>query len=171
MSAADAIAELFEEHRLALLRRARRVVGAEADAEDAVQEVMITLLRAPHLLAGVERLGGWLLTLVTRRCLDLMRSESRRRARESAQGVVELFAGSVQPLALMQRAEVCQFVARQIAALPVEQRAVFVGNALDGMSYRELSEAWGVPMGTLMARKKKAVDTLRASLREQGYLG
>jgi len=172
MASADtpAIAAIFAEYGDQLVARARRVLGSEADAEDAVQEVMLTLLDAPHLLSTVDRLGGWLLTMARRRAIDLVRSDARRTARESSDAVEELFAGVPDPAAWMERDEVARAVARAVEELPHAQRAAFVANALDGRTFKEISEETGVPMGTLMARKKKAVDHIRTRLSKQGLL-
>ena len=162
------IAAIFAEYGDQLAARARRVLGSEADADDAVQEVMLTLLDAPHVLASVDRLGGWLLTMVRRRAIDLVRSESRRSERET--GVEDLFHGLPDPEAWMERDEVAQAVASAVDELPEVQRAAFVANALQGRTFKEISEETGVPMGTLMARKKTAVDAIRARLSKRGLL-
>ena len=172
MASADApaIATLFVEYGDQLVARARRVMGSEADAEDAVQEVMLTLLDAPHLLATVESLGGWLLTMARRRAIDLVRSDARRSAREASDTVEDLFAGVPDPAEWMERDEVAHAVANAVEELPHAQRAAFVANALDGRTFKEISEETGVPMGTLMARKKRAVDHIRGRLRQRGLL-
>ncbi len=162
------IAAIFAEYGDQLAARARRVLGSEADADDAVQEVMLTLLDAPHVLASVDRLGGWLLTMVRRRSIDLVRSESRRSARES--GVEELFAGVADPEAWMERDEVAHAVASALEELPAAQREAFVASALEGRTFKEMAQETGVPMGTLMARKKRAVDHIRARLDRRGLL-
>lgn len=164
------IAGLFEEHAADLRRRARWVLGSEADADDAVQEVMLTLLEAPNLLAGVERIAGWLLTLVRRRAIDIVRSESRRRRREEDDAVAELLAGAGDLEADLEREELARAVAAAVRGLPGPQREVFVANELEGVTFRELSERSGTPMGTLMARKKRAVDRIRERLRREGWL-
>ena len=166
----ESIADVFTTYGEDLKRRARRILGSEADAEDAVQEVMLALLSAPGVLSAVTRLAGWLVTVVRRRCVDLIRADARRKARESVRGVEDLFAGSDDPAALMEQEEVARLVAEAVDELPEALRAPFVANVLDGLTFREMSEQTGVPMGTLMARKKKAVDTLRARLRSRGLV-
>jgi DNA-directed RNA polymerase specialized sigma24 family protein len=64
------VAELFEAFRPRLLQWARAVVRSDVDAEDAVPDAMLALLRAPHLLAAVEKTGSWLYAVVRRRCVD-----------------------------------------------------------------------------------------------------
>jgi RNA polymerase sigma factor (sigma-70 family) len=171
--AMDRVERLFVSQGPALVRRARAVMRSEADAEDAVQEAMLSLLRAPHVLGGVERLAGWIFTVVRRRCADIARSDSRRRSAEAEAeeqvGVEDLFDVD-DPAALMERDEVADAVAEVVEGLPGELRFAFMGNALDGRTFRELAEESGVPAGTLMARKKRAVDRIRHELERRKLL-
>ncbi|MHC4599993.1 MAG: RNA polymerase sigma factor [Planctomycetota bacterium] len=164
-----AIADLFSRHGEDMVRWARRVLHSETDAEDVVQEVMLGLLRAPHLLVGVDRLGAWLFTLVKRKSVDLIRREVRRRSREAEIGLEEVFEGT-DPAAWMMREEFAEAFARAVDGLDEELRSVFVQNGLEDRTFREISGASGVPMGTLMARKKKAVEILREALLREGFL-
>ena len=169
-TAAHPVAEIFAEHGREMLGRSRRLLRSDADAEDAVQEVMLSLVRAPHVLAALERVGGWLLALVHRRCVDLVRGDRRREEKEAGAGIENLFPGA-DPAELAEREELCRAVARAVDALPEELRWAFVRNGLQEKTFREMSEESGVPMGTLMARKAKAVELLRAELRRQEFVG
>ncbi|MEV6769588.1 sigma-70 family RNA polymerase sigma factor [Nocardia sp. NPDC051030] len=70
-------AEAFESQRRRLRAVAYRMVGSMAEAEDAVQEAWLRFDRAE--LAGIDNLEGWLTTVVTRICLDALRTRQRRR--------------------------------------------------------------------------------------------
>lgn len=67
----------FEAHRPHLTAVATRILGAGGDAEDAVQEAWLRYERAD--VADVENLRGWLTTVVSRICLDQLRSRTARR--------------------------------------------------------------------------------------------
>jgi RNA polymerase sigma factor (sigma-70 family) len=67
----------FEKHRPQLKAIAYRMLGSLADADDAVQETWIRLSGTDNL--DVENLGGWLRTVVTRVCLNMLRSRTTRR--------------------------------------------------------------------------------------------
>lgn len=69
--------EVFEQHRPHLHAVALRILGSPAEADDALQEAWIRASRAG--LDGVENPGGWLTTIVSRVCLTLLDSRSRRR--------------------------------------------------------------------------------------------
>lgn len=71
------LTERFEENRPRLRGVAYRVLGSLSDAEDAVQEAWLRLNRIDA--ATVDNLGGWLTTVVSRVCLDMLRSRKSRR--------------------------------------------------------------------------------------------
>jgi RNA polymerase sigma factor (sigma-70 family) len=54
-----------------------------------------------------------------------------------------------------------------IEDLPEAQREVLVATELEGRSFRELAEEWEVPIGTLLARKHRAIRALRETLAEE----
>ena len=73
----DGLADRFEAHRGHLRAVAYRMLGSLAEADDAVQEAWLRLSRADT--SAVENLAGWLTTVVSRVCLDLLRSRTSRR--------------------------------------------------------------------------------------------
>ncbi|KIL42494.1 RNA polymerase sigma 70 [Gordoniibacillus kamchatkensis] len=77
MSELDWLAERFEAHRNHLQAVAYRMLGSLSEAEDAVQESWLRLSRTDT--SDVENLRGWLTTVVSRVCLDMLRSRKSRR--------------------------------------------------------------------------------------------
>ncbi len=71
------LVDRFEEHRAHLLAVAYRMLGSTGEADDAVQEAWLRLSRSD--VSGVENLGGWLTTVVSRVCLDMLRARRSRR--------------------------------------------------------------------------------------------
>ena len=67
----------FEAHRGHLRAVAYRMLGSLSDADDAVQEAWIRLSRSDS--SDIENLGGWLTTVVSRVCLNMLRSRTSRR--------------------------------------------------------------------------------------------
>jgi len=78
----------FETHRPQLLAVATRLVESTTEAEDAVQEAWLRLDRAGE--DGIENLGGWLTTVVSRICLDKLRTRSTRGEEPFESGMPEL---------------------------------------------------------------------------------
>src|ERR687896_527711 len=77
MSELEWLTERFEESRPRLRGVAYRMLGSLSEADDAVQEAWLRLHRIDP--ATVENLGGWLTTVVSRVCLDMLRSRKLRR--------------------------------------------------------------------------------------------
>jgi RNA polymerase sigma factor (sigma-70 family) len=73
----DRLAERFDAHRSQLRAIAYRMLGSQSEADDAVQEAWLRLSRTG--VSGVENLGGWLTTVLSRVCLDMLRSRRSRR--------------------------------------------------------------------------------------------
>lgn len=87
----DWLVEQFEAHRNHLVAVSRRLLGSLREAEDAVQESWIRLCRSDT--SGVENIGGWLTTIVSRVCLDMLRSRKSRREELTLVNAPEPVAG------------------------------------------------------------------------------
>ncbi|WP_407566114.1 sigma factor [Streptomyces sp. 184] len=77
MDTQQRLAERFEEHRAQLRAVAYRMLGSFNEADDAVQESWFRLSRSD--VSDVRNLGGWLTTVVSRVCLDMLRTRQSRR--------------------------------------------------------------------------------------------
>jgi RNA polymerase sigma-70 factor (ECF subfamily) len=73
----DWLARQFEDHRPRLQAVAYRMLGSLSEAEDAVQESWLRVSRADT--DGIENMGGYLTTVVSRVCLNLLRARGQRR--------------------------------------------------------------------------------------------
>src|SRR3954471_8559570 len=73
----DVLAQRFEDSRPHLAAVAYRMLGSRAEADDAVQEAWLRMARSD--VDGVDNLRGWLTTVVSRVCLDMLRSRTSRR--------------------------------------------------------------------------------------------
>ncbi|GAA3336732.1 sigma-70 family RNA polymerase sigma factor [Amorphoplanes nipponensis] len=89
MSETDQLARRFEADRPHLRAVAHRMLGSAAEAEDAVQEAWLRLSRSDT--SAVANLTGWLTTVVSRVCLDMLRARAARR--EDGAGLPETPAG------------------------------------------------------------------------------
>ena len=77
MPSPEWLAEQFEQHRTHLRAVAYRMLASASEAEDAVQESWIRLVRSD--VSDVQNLRGWLTTVVARVCLDMLRTRTSRR--------------------------------------------------------------------------------------------
>jgi RNA polymerase sigma factor (sigma-70 family) len=165
-SSEDRISGLFSEYGESMFRQARRILRSDADADDAVQEVILSLIRAPHVLASVERIGSWLFTLVRNKCSDIIRREKRVRATDST----DVFQNGEWPEDTLEQEEIIGAVSDAVGTLPGELKSVFIANVLEMKPFSEISQESGIPMGTLMSRKQKAVEIIRNRLRQKKIL-
>ncbi|MFQ3593038.1 MAG: RNA polymerase sigma factor, partial [Gemmataceae bacterium] len=151
----QALEELFRRYRQAAFRVAHRLLGNEADALDAVQEGFIKALKHLDGFQGRSTFKTWLLRVVSNAALDLGRSRGRR------EGVhLDAMPGAIHNQLLspddtdqtLQRQELGSLLAEALATLTPIQRQTFVLYADAELSYREVAEATGASLGTVMSR-------------------
>jgi RNA polymerase sigma-70 factor (ECF subfamily) len=137
----DWLAAQFDTHRDHLRGVAYRLLGSEAEADDAVQEVWLRVSRADA--STVENLGGWLTTIASRVCLDILRARAARRE-ESLDAAVSVRAPRGDPeheTMLADSVSVAILVVLNTLA-PVE-RITFVLHDMFGVPFDEIAQIVG----------------------------
>lgn len=145
---------------------ARYLLHDEHDAQDVVQDAVLRALR--HIDAfrhGDAR--AWLLTIVRNCCYTWHKSHKRERSSvplsdDSALSVADSQTADDATI----RASDSELVRTAVDKLPSELREVLVLRELNELSYREISEVVGTPMGTVMSRLSRARERLAAALGE-----
>ncbi len=152
----------------------RNRVSDDGDAEDIFQDVFYELVDAYRLMKPVEQVGAWLFRVARNRIIDLFRSK-----RPAALGNDSMFAAhdgeasrwedllpspDAGPEAAYARSVLLEELDAALDELPEEQREVFVAHEIEGQNFKELSEATGVSVSTLLSRKRYAVLRLRRRL-------
>jgi RNA polymerase sigma-70 factor (ECF subfamily) len=171
----EALEELFRRYRQPAYRVALRLLGNEADALDAVQEGFVKALTHLASFQGRSSFKTWLLRVVSNAALDLGRQRGRREAiRLEALDVndgptPQLLTADDSALGL-ERADLRALLDRALATLSEAQRQTFVLHADAGLSYREVADALGISIGTVMSRLYYARQKLRAYLSERTTL-
>jgi RNA polymerase sigma-70 factor, ECF subfamily len=161
----NALAELYDRVGRIAYGLAFRVLRDERLAEDAVQEGFLAAWRtAAGFSAERAKASTWLLTLVHRRAVDLVRREERRRAEPLFEGDRETAAAS--PAA--EEAAWLRFererVQEALRALPDAQREAIELAYYGGYSQSELAEKLGLPLGTIKSRMFSGLARLRELL-------
>jgi RNA polymerase sigma-70 factor (ECF subfamily) len=162
-----ALEELFRRYRQPAYRVAHRLLGNEADALDAVQDGFVKVLTHLPAFQGRSSFKTWLLRVVSNAALDLGRQRRRRSAAEpAAEPRPEDGPGLVwdDPMAGLERADLRRLIDAGLARLPEPQRQTFVLHVDADLSYREVAEALGISIGTVMSRLYYARQKLRAYL-------
>ena len=146
------------------LRRYARALTRDSDiADDLVHDTLVRALRSEHLFQGDE-VRSWLYTILTNLNRNRLRSLARRPTMSSiddndAPDLAGPEAGS-------------RDIERALASLVEYQRNALLLVVLEGLSYREVAEVQGVPIGTVMSRLARArvqiknhLDGVRPALR------
>ena len=187
----DWLTERFEEHRAHLRAVAYRMLGSVSEAEDAVQEAWLRLSRADT--SDVENLGGWLTTVVSRVCLNRLRSRKSRReeplgvyvpdpivSREDetdpeheAQLVDSVGLALLVVLDALAPAERLAFVLHDMFAVPFEQIAGIVGRspaAARQLASRARRRVQGAATPDVdLTRQREVVDAFFAAARDGDF--
>ena len=138
------------------LRRYARALTRNADiADDLVQDTLVRALRSEHLFHGGE-VRSWLYTILTNLNRNRLRSLARRPALSplednDAPDMAGPEAGG-------------RNIERALATLVEDQRAALMLVVLEGLSYREVAEVQGVPIGTVMSRLARARVQIKSYL-------
>ncbi|WP_228370666.1 RNA polymerase sigma factor [Candidatus Korobacter versatilis] len=169
------ITEVVKEQGGRLRNFIRRRVADPEDAEDVLQDVFSRLVEANRLLMPIEHVTGWLYTVARNRITDLFRKKQPENFSdlddEDDDGEALHFedllpSPDAGPEAEYLRRVLIDELGAAIEELPQEQREVFVAHELEGKSFKEISEATGVNVNTLLARKRYAVLRLRERLQD-----
>jgi RNA polymerase sigma-70 factor, ECF subfamily len=171
----DAAYELLvREHSARLLAVARRILGSEEDARDALQDAFVSAFRAIHAFEGAARLSTWLHRIVVN--VALMKLRSRRRKpetliddllpafQEDGHHVEAYTAWTETAETLLSRAETRQQVRAAIDRLPETYRLVLLLRDIEELDTREAAEALGVTPNAVKIRLHRARQALRTLL-------
>jgi RNA polymerase sigma factor (sigma-70 family) len=159
-----ALAELYDRFGRVAYGLARRILRDDSLAEDAVQEAFLAAWRsAPRFVPERAKASTWLLTLVHRRAVDLVRREERRRAESLAEDVES--AGGATDEAVWLRFE-RERVQDALKRLPDQQREALELAYYGGFTQSELADRLGQPVGTIKSRMFTGLSRLRDLLAE-----
>jgi RNA polymerase sigma-70 factor, ECF subfamily len=151
--------ELFHRHRRQLHRLARLTSRSPEDAEDALQDAMLSAHRGAGSFRNDAAVRSWLHRIVVNACLDRL-----RRAKAHPTSPLQ----DVHPVAdRTAQVETAILVHRALMRLPVEQRAAVVAVDMEGYSIADTARLLGVAEGTVKSRCARARARLADLL---GYL-
>ncbi len=166
-----AFERLMRRYNRRLYRIARAVLDDPAEAEDALQEAYLTVLKSLAQFRGDASLATWLSRVVLNECLGRRRRTERRQnivpiigsLSEDEAGVL-IIGDSERPDRMAARAQLRELLERKLDALPELFRIVFVLRSVEDMSVEETAQCLGVPEATVRTRYFRAKRLLRESL-------
>jgi RNA polymerase sigma factor (sigma-70 family) len=133
--------------------------AGDRDAEDIVQDVMLSIFDKADVTIPIENLAAYVYRSLRNKVIDIFRKREEILSLSDVIGDAKSDTEKV-----VERKELMDFVFRAIDSLPDVQRAVLIATEFEGWSFRELSEVWEIPIGTLLARKSRALQHIRKKL-------
>ncbi len=144
----------------ALRRYALALVRNATAADDLLQDCIERALRQASKLEDIQRIGGWLRTILHNLYVDDLRRQ-RRQGVHVGLDVVDMLRESPG----RDYVAVLDFD-RAMGTLSLEHRQVLLLVGLEGLNYREVAEELGMPIGTVMSRLARAREKLRQAMDE-----
>lgn len=129
------------------------------DADDLVQETFVRAWRALDRFDETRPFAPWLITIAVNRAKTMA-----GRARPAEELHESILWGGPSPAEDAERARLESDVQNAMSTLPQEQRVVLHLRAVESMSYREISDALDIPIGTVMSRLARARDEMKRKL-------
>ncbi len=156
-----AFGEQIRPHLATIHAVARRVLGDDDAASDAVQEALIALWQTGEVPRHLRR---WLIRTVVHRSLHARRSRLRRAYWEDRGGAEVLPCALCDPERELEIRDLLDCLDNALEALSPDHRAILVLRDIEGLEYREISDLLSVPVGTVRSRLNRARARVRASV-------
>jgi RNA polymerase sigma-70 factor (ECF subfamily) len=146
-------------------RLARWLMGSPQDAADAVHTAFLRAARYVHTYAGGNARAWWL-SIVRNCCLAMLNGRRTRDVSLDALEAMDSLAATdaAEPEEQLHLAQSAALLVQELARLPHEYREVLVLREIEDLSYREIAEVLGVPIGTVMSRLARARQLMRKAL-------
>ncbi|MEU5618205.1 sigma-70 family RNA polymerase sigma factor [Streptomyces sp. NPDC047802] len=159
----EAFAVLVRLHAPTLVRMAARMLGNVPEAEDAVQDALISAWRKLPEFQRQSTFRTWVYRIVTNRCLNVLRA---RRPVDHLDAADQVAAPehTVSPARIAESHAAVDELQTALTALSAEQRACWVLRELDGQSYEFIAQAVGISQEAVRARVFRARRSLTQQL-------
>jgi RNA polymerase sigma-70 factor (ECF subfamily) len=162
---ASAFATLVQRHEQRVFNLAMRILGREEDARDATQDAFLSALRKLSGFRGEAAFTTWMHRVTVNACYDVLRKQARgpvlHRVAEGEDALPE--PGPPAPDHADEVAGTTD-VARALATLPLEYRAVLVLHDVNDVSYEDVARILEVPLGTVKSRLHRGRLALATAL-------
>jgi RNA polymerase sigma-70 factor (ECF subfamily) len=163
-----ALESLLHDHYDRVYAVCHRLVGNDADAADAAQDAMISIVRGLGRFDGRSSFSTWAHRIAYNASIDLLRRRSRRRTKSIDDDLLQRTTPGNDLIApIEERLDLSVF----LHALPMDFRGPVVLRDLCGLDYAEIGEILGLPPGTVRSRiargRAMLVDSIKAARSEK----
>lgn len=168
------LTQTVEKERGRLYNFIRQRVSRNEDAEDILQDVFFQFVNTYNTVGSIEKVTSWLFTVARNKITDSYRKKKPELLGDQYVATDEddllmlediLPDFSAMPDEMMAKEMVWEQLEGSLQELPEEQRLVFIQHEFEDKSFKEIAVNTGVPVNTLLSRKRYAILFLREKLR------
>jgi RNA polymerase sigma-70 factor (ECF subfamily) len=167
---------LLDKYRGSVFSICLRMVRNRTTAEDIAQEVFVKVFSALRRYDPAYPFPGWLSRITSNLCIDYLRREKERTVSlDQPSGAdddlfIQLASKSAGPDREAESREMMAILEEALALMPEHYRIVVVLRHQEQLSYEEISEALGIPLGTVKARIHRARNMIVEHFKKKGVL-
>jgi RNA polymerase sigma factor (sigma-70 family) len=170
------VAEFFERERKRLLAYVHRLIEdtAENDSEDILQDVVLNLLNKADISEPIENLSAYVYEALRNRVIDYFRRRKKNLPIDSPVTGEDMTLADVlhdtrfDTARIVEQQEIRNLLLQAIEALSEDEQELIVATEFQGVSFKELVIEWQLPLGTLLARKSRAIAKIKKTLSKSG---
>jgi RNA polymerase sigma-70 factor (ECF subfamily) len=173
-----AFEELLRKYRSSVFSICLRMVRNSTTAEDIAQEVFIKVFSALNRYDPAYPFSSWLNRITSNLCIDYIRRGKERTVSldqpvggDDADLLMQLPAGTAGPDREMESKEMMTMLEEALGKLPEHYRIIVILRHQEQLSYEEISDTLGIPLGTVKARIHRARNIIMEYFRKRGLYG
>lgn len=142
-------------------RVAYHILESEEDAEDAVQELYLKLIKNPDKISSIQEPAAFGITILRNICIDIIRRREKRRSEELHEYMIADISG---PDKVADDKDKLRILIHEIDRLPQKQSIVLKMRTIDGLEYEEISQRTGLSQVNIRVLISIARKTLKKNL-------
>lgn len=172
----ERIADFFRSEHQRLVSYVRRWIDdtAEQDGEDIVQDVALGIFNRADVTIPIEYLSAYVYRALRNRIIDFLRkrkipfvSLDGEDVDDTKSSLTDLISAAHDDAAKeLEKKHLLAQIYKAINSLNEQQKAIVIETEFEGRTFQELAHEWDIPIGTLLARKSRAMKNIRKALKK-----
>lgn len=163
----EAFALLVRAYQGQVLGLCYRMTGSREDAADIAQQAFLKAYHKLDTHDQAQPFRPWLLKIATHECISHLRRSGRSKTVADEEALSEAVAPEPDAPSLVELADSREEVRRAVSALPLPYRTVILQFYFEGLSYQQIADRSGLPMGTVSTHMYRAKQLLKRNLTQQ----
>jgi len=166
------LTEFFRDEYTKMVKYVRRFIDdtGDRDAHDIVHDVMTNLFDKTDITAPIDNLAAYVYRSLKNKITDTFRRQNRRQHISLDQELQQdrdlslaslMCSAGVDTASQQERQELYRLLYQALESLSEKEQAVVIATEFENITFRELAESWQVALGTLLARKARAIEKIK----------